>query len=211
MELIDYMKAYALLKKYNIKSVESAYVKSAKEATAFSGGKAIVLKALSQKALHKTKSKLVELNLTGEREIATSYNLLLKRANKFKPYRIIAQKMVKKGTEIIIGGSTDPQFGKMILLGLGGIYVETFKDFALRVCPITKHDAESMLQQLKSKSIVAPNEKITGQITALLLNTSRMFLNTKTTELDLNPVIIHDDTYEAVDLRLINDNHGSKR
>lgn len=111
--------------------------------------------------------------------------------------------MVKNGIEIIIGGKTDQQFGKMILIGLGGIYVETFKDFALRLCPITEHDAESMLNQLKSRKVLAPDEKSSKMIKELLLKVSRMFENSDLTELDLNPVLLHDNTYDAVDLRLI--------
>lgn len=203
MELIDYMKAHALLKRYNIRNVESKYVESAKDAVSFSKGKPIVLKVLSQKALHKSKNKLVELNISTASEITNSYNQLTKRASQFRPYKILAQKMVGNGIEIIIGGNTDPQFGKMILLGLGGIYVETFKDFALRVCPITKYDANSMLQQLKSRPIIAPNEKAAIQIIELLMKVSKMFTENEITELDLNPVILHNDTYDAVDLRLI--------
>lgn len=203
MELTDYMKAHALLKRYDIRNVESSYVGSAKEAVSFSKGKPIVLKVLSQKALHKSKNRLVELNMSSAADITEKFNQLSKRAKPFKPYKILAQRMVKNGIEIIIGGSTDPQFGKMILLGLGGIYVESFKDFALRVCPITKYDAESMLQQLKSRSIIAPNEKSANRIRELLLKVSKMFTENAMTELDLNPVILHDDTYDAVDLRLI--------
>lgn len=67
MELIDYMSAYKLLQKYSIRSVESRYVSSVKDAVAFSRGKPIVLKAVSPKALHKSKNKLVALNLSSER------------------------------------------------------------------------------------------------------------------------------------------------
>jgi hypothetical protein len=116
---------------------------------------------------------------------------------------MLAQQMVRGGTEIIIGGKIDPQFGKMVLLGLGGIYVETFKDFALRLCPITKYDAISMLKQLRSSAIVAPDKKTAERITELLLKTSRMYTENNITELDLNPVLIHDGTYDAVDLRMI--------
>jgi succinyl-CoA synthetase beta subunit len=203
MELMDYEKAGALLKKYGIRSIESKYVKSVQEAISFSGGKPIVLKVISGKALHKSKNKLVALNLSSPKEIESNYKELSANAKKFKPYKVLAQKMVKNGLEIIIGCNTDAQFGKMILIGLGGIYVETFKDFSLRLCPITKKDAQSMLEQLKSKSIIAPNEETSKRIEELLLKVSRMFENSKATELDLNPVIIHDNTYDAVDLRII--------
>lgn len=203
MGLMDYAEAYKMLQKYGIKSVESGYVTTAKEAISFSRGKPIVLKAISQKALHKSRSGLVALNLHSDKEITLSFNQLAKRAQKFRPYKILAQQMVKQGTEIIIGGKVDQQFGKMILIGLGGIYVETFKDFALRLCPITRYDAESMLKQLRSGAIIAPDKQTTARITELLLKTSEMFTENEITELDLNPVLVHDCTYDAVDLRLI--------
>ncbi len=203
MELMDYEKAHALLKKYNIRSIESKYVKTAEDAISFSDGKPIVLKAISAKALHKSKNRLVALDLSSTKEIAANFNQITRNARKFKPYKLLAQKMVRNGVEIIIGCKTDQQFGKMMLIGLGGIYVETFKDFSLRLCPITKHDAESMLEQLKSRSIIAPNPETSKRIEDLLLKVSRMFENSNITELDLNPVIIHDNTYDAVDLRII--------
>lgn len=203
MELLDYSRAHSLLTKYGIKSVKSEYVKSAKEAVSFSKGCPIVLKALTDKALHKTKSGLIALNLATEKEITEAFASLSKRADKFKPYRMLAQRMAGSGIEIIIGGKTDQQFGKMILVGLGGIYVETFKDVAMRVCPITKHDAESMLHQLKSSGVIAPDQKAESMVADLILKTSRLFYGSKLTELDLNPIILHDGTYDAVDLRLI--------
>ncbi|MDE1869263.1 MAG: acetate--CoA ligase family protein [Candidatus Micrarchaeota archaeon] len=203
MELLDYSRANGLLTRYGIKSVKSEYVKSAKEALTFSKGSPIVLKALTDKALHKTKSGLIILNLATEKEISDAFSALSKRAEKFRPYRILAQKMASNGIEIIIGGKTDQQFGKMILIGLGGIYVETFKDVAMRTCPITKHDAESMLHQLKSSKVIAPDQKTESMVADLILKTSRLFYDSRLTELDLNPIILHDGTYDAVDLRLI--------
>lgn len=203
MELMDYAKAHALLEKYKIRSVESRYVESANEAARFSSGKPIALKVLSNKALHKSKSGLVALNLASEKEIEAAFGQLKSRAQKLRPYKILAQKMVRNGVEIIIGGSTDPQFGKMVLIGLGGIYVETFKDFALRLCPITRYDAASMLEQLKSRQIIAPNADAANSIIDMLLKVSKMFEDSSMKELDLNPVILHDNTYDAVDLRMI--------
>jgi succinyl-CoA synthetase beta subunit len=203
MELMEYEAAHKLLEKYKIKSIESKYVKSAREAISFSKGNPIVLKAISQKALHKSKSKLVELNLGTGKEIENAYKGLEKRAAQYKPYKIIAQKMVKNGLEIIIGGKTDDQFGKMVLLGLGGIYVETFKDFALRLCPISDSDAQSMILQMKSRSIIAPDPAAEKRIRELLLKVSKMFTENEMAELDLNPIMLHDNTYDAVDLRII--------
>ncbi len=204
MELIDYMEAYNMLKRRGIRAIDAKYVGSSDEAIRFSGGEPIVLKVISQKAMHKTKSGLVALGLEKPDEIKSSFSDLYRKAQKIKPYRILAQKMVKNGIEIIIGGNTDKQFGKFVLLGLGGIYVETFKDFAMRSCPINEYDARSMVEQLRSKKIIAPDGKSERLLVDLLLKVSKFFMSEESiTELDLNPVILHDNTYSAVDLRLI--------
>ena len=203
MTLLDYMEAYRILEKHGIRSIESSYVKSAKEAVDFSKDRSIVLKVISQKAVHKSKSGLVALDLNSREKITTAYVDLEKRAQEFAPFRILAQVMAKKGIEIIIGGNTDLQFGKLILIGLGGIYVETFKDVASRVCPISEYDARAMMMQLKSRSVIAPTPESEKRIVDLLLKASKMFLETKISELDLNPVIINEDGYEAVDIRMI--------
>jgi succinyl-CoA synthetase beta subunit len=203
MTLLDYMEAYQILEKYGIRSIESSYVKSAEEAVGFSKGRSIVLKVISQNAMHKSKSGLVALDLNSPEKIKKTYADLDKKAQEFAPFKILAQVMAKKGIEIIIGGNTDPQFGKLILIGLGGIYVETFKDAASRVCPISSYDAKEMLLQLKSHSVIAPTPEAEKRVVDLLLKASKMFFETKINELDLNPVIINENGYEAVDIRMI--------
>jgi succinyl-CoA synthetase beta subunit len=203
MALVEYFEAERLLKKHGIRSVESKYVKSADDATKFSAGGRIVLKAVSGKALHKSKSGLVIAGLSNANEIASAFKTLEKKAAPYKPYKILAQKMVKGGVEIIIGGNEDPQFGKMILLGLGGIYVEAFRDFALRVCPINLDEAITMVRQLRSKKIIAPGPAEEKMVAELVLKAARMYQNSNVKELDLNPLILHDGTYDAVDIRMI--------
>ena len=201
-ELLDYFEGDKILKHYGISSIDSQYVSSAEEASAFSKGGPIALKLISNKAIHKSKAGLVKLNLSGN-AISAAYSELAQKGKTLSPYKIIAQKMAKPGIEIIIGGKTDPQFGKLILIGLGGIYVEIFKDFALRVCPITKNDALDMIEQLKSKKVVTFNGKDTNLLINVLLKVSKLLTsNQKIIELDLNPLIIRPGSYEAVDIRI---------
>ncbi len=203
-KLLDYMEAYGLLRRNGINALRAVYVQSASEAVRFAGGKPIVLKIISDKALHKTKSGVIKLNLSNEREIRAAYSELERKARTLKPYKVLAQDMVHSGLEIIVGGNTDAQFGKMVLIGLGGIYVETFKDFALRVCPIKRADAESMIDQLRSSKVIAPNDRDRRMLVKLLLGVSGLLVkNQAISELDLNPVILHGGTYDAVDLRII--------
>lgn len=201
--LLEYAEARKLLDRYGIRSVDSAYVSSAEDAIRFSDGKRVVLKVISGKALHKSRSGLVVVDPEGDRGIRQAYGELHRKAGKLSPYRILAQRMISGGTEIIIGGKTDAQFGKLILLGLGGVYVETFRDFALRVCPITGRDADSMIDQLRSSKVIAPDDGSRAMLKSLLIRASKMFYENRISELDLNPVILHDGTYDAVDLRLM--------
>jgi acyl-CoA synthetase (NDP forming) len=204
MALLDYLKARKMLDRYGIHSIGSAYVKSADEAIEFSKGKPIVLKVLSSKALHKSKAGLVKLNLYTKEQIASAYRDLYSKAQPLKPYDIIAQKMSGSGVEVIIGGRTDSQFGKVILIGLGGIYVEIFRDFALRIAPITRREAGNMLGQLRSGNVITRGGKNTKQIEELLIKVSRLLVeNPKVAELDLNPVIITEKGYEVVDIRVL--------
>lgn len=204
MTLVEYTEAKNLLAKYGIKSVESAYVSTAGSAVKFSKGKRIVLKGISDKALHKTKAGLVRVDLATPKEIESAFSDISKAARQFAPYRIQAQVMAGSGVEIIMGGVTDPQFGKLILLGLGGIYVEAFKDFALRTCPITRYDAESMIDQLKSKEVITFNGENRDMVVDLLLRTSRLILQNKSiNQLDLNPIILRKDSYDVVDIRMM--------
>jgi succinyl-CoA synthetase beta subunit len=204
MSLMDYFKAEALLRRYGIRSVRSAYAESAHDAVRFANGKRIVLKAISRSALHKSKSGLVMADLDGEREIRLAYDALAKRAARYRPFRILAQRMAGEGgIEIIIGGRTDSQFGKLVLLGLGGVYVEAFRDFSVRVCPVGRAEAESMVMELRSRAVVAPNRRAVVMIANLIVRVSRLYSDNKISELDLNPVILHNGTYDAVDLRVI--------
>lgn len=204
MALLEYFEARKLLDRYGIKSIDSKYVTSATDAAKFAKSSKIVLKLISDKALHKSKAGLVKLNLSNEKEIKDAYEELAKKGKSLTPYKIIAQKMSSGGIEIIIGGRTDPQFGKLILLGLGGIYVEVFKDFALRICPITKIDAEDMISQLKSKDVVTHKGKSTKLLIEILLNVSKMLAeNKEIAELDLNPIMLREDSYDSVDIRIL--------
>ncbi|MGC8649024.1 MAG: acetate--CoA ligase family protein [Candidatus Micrarchaeia archaeon] len=200
---MDYDKAGLLLNSYGFKLIESKFTTSADEAISFADGREIILKAITLKATHKSKNGLIFPNLTNEEEIKRAYNLLVKRAQKFKPFQILVQPMIKNGIEIIIGGNTDKQFGKMVVVGLGGIYVEVFKDFSARICPISGYDAQMMINELKSKNIIASNPHYENLVKEIIVKASKMFMENNIQEFDLNPVILHDNTYDIVDLRML--------
>ena len=203
MTLSDYFEGEKLLKKYGISSIRSWYVSSAEEAIKRADGNPIVMKVISDKALHKSKSGLVALDLKTDKEISSAFRSLTAKAQTLKPYKVIIQEMSKGGIEVIIGGKTDPQFGKVILLGLGGIYVEAFKDFAIRVCPIDDKDAGSMIDSLRSAEVITYNSENKRMLGELLVKVSKMLNGTDLKELDLNPVILRKDGYDVVDIRIL--------
>ncbi len=202
--LLDYIKARDMLGRYGISSVKSGYVDSPEQAVKFSEGKPLALKVLSEKALHKSKSGVVKLGLLDPDDIREAFSELSSKASRLRPYKILAQRMAPPGVEAIIGGRKDPQFGQTILLGMGGIYVEAFRDFSLRICPITRYDSVEMIHQLRSAQVITHNGKSEKMLSGLLLGVSRLLgEHPEITELDLNPVIVREDGYEAVDLRII--------
>jgi acyl-CoA synthetase (NDP forming) len=201
---MEYFKAKKILDKYGIRSIDSAYVDSFEEAVGFSAGKPIVLKVISDKELHKSKAGLVKTGLAGRESISKAYTELKKKAEHIKPYKIIAQKMAENGIEIILGGRDDPQFGKLVLIGLGGIYVEAFRDFAIRVCPISRYDAREMIAQLRSGGVISYKGKSEKMLEDMLLKVSSLLVdNQDIKELDLNPAIIRETSYDVVDIRVL--------
>jgi acyl-CoA synthetase (NDP forming) len=118
------------------------------------------------------------------------------------------QKMVKQGIELIVGGRNDPQFGQLILFGLGGIFVEVLKDVSIRVCPIAMDEAREMISEIRGSPLLhgargsAPVD--TEKLAHLLVNVSRMlYENDEIAELDLNPVIAYGNGFLAVDVRMV--------
>ncbi len=204
--LLEYFKAKKILDRYGIRSIESSYVESPSQAVEFAGGGQITLKVLSEKELHKSKAGLVRLGLLGAKEIEGAFSALRAKAVSMRlaPYKIIAQKMAAKGVEAILGGREDPQFGKLVLIGLGGIYVETFKDFSLMACPIGRYEASRMLGQLKSARILTYQGKSGAMLERLLVDVSRLLHDhPEIKELDLNPVILREKDYDVVDIRVL--------
>jgi acyl-CoA synthetase (NDP forming) len=107
---------------------------------------------------------------------------------------VLIQDMVGEGEEVIVGFSEDPQFGPVVLFGLGGIFVEVMKDVSLRVAPLTRRDAEEMLREVKAFPLLdgARGRPKADQeaLIDLILNVSRMAmdLRERVAEFDLNPV-----------------------
>jgi acetyltransferase len=200
--ILEYVEGFNLLKKYGIKVAETKVVNSLEEAYEFAKNRKIVLKLYSEKATHKAKLGLVKIDLSKE-EIKEAFEEFKKIGKNFEPYEIIAQEMLKPGKEAIIGANEDEQFGKFIIFGLGGSYVEVFRDISSRLCPITKKEAREMIEEVKAKDILFKNEKMKEKIAALIAKVSKIVEKENIKELDINPVIIYENSYKVADVRIM--------
>ena len=115
----------------------------------------LVAKIVSDQILHKTDVQGVKVGLQNEEETKEAFLDMYGRLSKeYDVKGVLLEKMVPKGIELIVGLQNDPQFGPVIMLGLGGIYTELFKDISFRVLPITKEDVLDMIRRFKRKQNV---------------------------------------------------------
>ncbi len=170
----------------------------------------LVLKLVSPDAVHKTELRGVRI-IKDASSLTTEFNDLISTAKKkrLKIEGILVQEFIS-GKEVIIGIKKDPSFGHVIMFGLGGIMVELLKDVSFRVCPISEHDAESMIDDLKGKGLLTG---FRGE-PAVNLNLLKKILvkasyipvkNTNISELDINPLIINEKDAFVVDSRIVLD------
>lgn len=160
----------------------------------------LAMKILSPDISHKSEAGGVILNIQDHNCAVSAYHEILNNAYQYKPEAaiegVLLQEMIDDGLELIVGIKHDPVFGPVIVLGLGGIFVEIFKDFSTRTVPICVEDACEMIDQLKGRALF---DKVRGResrdldaIIDLLLKASRLAceLEDQFTELDINPVIL---------------------
>jgi acetate---CoA ligase (ADP-forming) len=203
-EILSALETYDLLRSYGVPVPESALVKKRKEAieAAHRIGYPVALKVVSPFLLHKTDNKGVQLNLTGDHAVG--------RALKEMPAdQYLLQKMVSNGYETIIGGKQDPEFGPVVLFGLGGIFAEVFRDTAIRVAPIDKAVAAEMVEETRAAIILRGYRgKPPADLKALLsciTSISRLLTDhPEIITLDVNPLIVLPDGQgcAAVDVRI---------
>lgn len=195
-----------VLQAFGIPVVEGALAYNADEAAAAAErlGYPVVLKVNSHEVPHKSDAGGVILNLTDAQEVKSAYAKIMDNVKKalgeeIKIDGILVQKMVGKQVETLIGMKTDPLFGPAIAFGLGGIFVEVFKDVSLRVAPISREDARSMLTDIRGKKILdgtrGSRKADQDAIVDVLMKVSQLAVELKEeiAELDINPLFVGED------------------
>ena len=172
----------------------------------------VVLKVVSPQITHKTDVGGVKLDLKSSEEVAAAFDEIMAAARRAAPDAAIdgvsVQQMARPGIEVIVGVSTDPQFGPVIMFGLGGVLVEVLKDVSFRIIPIAARDARQMIREIKGFPLL---EGYRGQepadlaaLESLLLRVSEFVeQQPEVSELDLNPVFAYKDGALAVDARIV--------
>lgn len=208
--------AQALLKSYAITLPPSVLVSSPAElgqARDQLGEVPLAMKVVSRDILHKSDAGAVKLNVVGESEMSQAYAAIVKSSLAYRADADIKGVLVtpmarKGGVEMIIGVTRDPQFGPVMMFGLGGIFVEVLKDVVFRSLPLTAIDAAEMLDEIKAKAILggvrgAPPVDRKALVDLMLRISQVCLAHPEIAELDLNPILGYADGYALVDARMI--------
>jgi acetate---CoA ligase (ADP-forming) len=190
-----------ILAAYGVPLPKTALAKNADEAVAAAEaiGYPVVMKIASPDILHKTDIGGVKLNLSSANDVRDAFDLIVYRATRHMPDATIwgcqIQQMVKGGKECIIGMNSDPQFGPLLMFGLGGVYVEALKDVTFRVAPIDRREAREMLTEIRAYNLLrgVRGEKPSDLdgIADTLIRVSQLVTDfPEIVELDINPLLV---------------------
>lgn len=205
-----------IMSAYGIRIPRSDLAKTPAEAVemARSIGYPVVMKIASPDILHKSDIGGVRVNVRDDDQVRDTFDILVYRAQRFMPdaqiWGVLVQEMVSKGHEVIIGVNRDPQFGPLLMFGLGGIYVEVLKDVTFRVPPISEQEAREMISEIRSYQLL---RGVRGQkpsdldaITDCLLRVAQLVTDfPEIAEMDINPLMVNEagQGAVAVDMRFI--------
>ncbi|MFX0060161.1 MAG: acetate--CoA ligase family protein [Candidatus Heimdallarchaeota archaeon] len=168
----------------------------------------VVLKLMAEDVVHKSDMGAVKLNLKDVNEVEKAFEELMKIPSQ-KEKKVSVQKMADEPiTELIIGMTTDAQFGPALMFGIGGILVELLEDVSFRIAPITEYDAKEMIREIKGFPILdgyrgKPKADLDAIVDTLLKVSDLVTKHEEINEMDLNPVFIYDKGLICVDARII--------
>ncbi len=208
--------ALQVLEAYGIPTVQSKVALTVDEAriVAEEIGYPVAIKIVAEQISHKSDVGGVQLNLRNDSALTAAYEDMMSRIHRAYPEAkidgVLVQPMVTGGRELILGGRQDPHFGPIVLVGLGGIFVEIFEEVVLRVAPISRREAIEMIEELRGSQILkgARGHKPfdVDAIIESLLRLSQLLTDfPEIKELDINPLrVFHqEDGCRALDARML--------
>ena len=205
--------ALALVKAAGLPVIEHRTARSAEEAISAAGqfGYPVALKVVSREIVHKSDADGVQLDLRDAVAVGAAYRRVMDGAARHHAAArvdgVLVCRMARPGVEVILGLTRDPQFGPALMFGLGGIYVEIYRDVAFRLVPVSEHDATEMIREIKGFPLLlaARGRSARDLATAVrcLLTLSRLAQSRPEIDaLDLNPVILYDEGCVVVDAKV---------
>jgi acetyltransferase len=168
---------------------------------------AIVMKIANEQIIHKSDAGMVQLGLSSEAEIRTAFEEIVQQAKRLLPKgvkpEILVQRQMGKGIELVLGGKKDPLFGPVLMVGIGGIFVEVLKDVAFRIAPVNAYQAKEMLNELRSQPLLDEfrgHAAIDRESFAYTIQRFGLLLaeHPEISEMDLNPLIWSANEKKAV-------------
>jgi acyl-CoA synthetase (NDP forming) len=213
---LDEVAGKALLARYGVAVPKTVVVKDAEGVeTALKDLKLpVVVKVVSPDILHKSDAGGVTVNLDSPDDVRGAIRAMaaLPGIASARVEGWLIEEMAPAGQEMVVGGLRDPQFGPLVMVGLGGIFVEVLQDVSFRICPITRLDAEEMIDELKGAAVLAGARgrkpvsreaivdtllKIGGADGLLMKHADDL------SEVDVNPLIVSETGAVAVDARFV--------
>ena len=190
-----------ILKAYGFPLPGSKLAKTKKEAVTAAKkiGYPVVLKIASPQIIHKSDAGGVKVNLQNQKEVENGFDTIIKNAKKYNKKAdikgVLVVEMVKGGKEMIIGSKLESGFGPVVMLGMGGIYVEVLKDITFKLAPMTSVEADDMISSIKTKKLLegVRGEKAsdTKKLSECIQRLSQLVTDfNEIKELDMNPVLV---------------------
>jgi acetyltransferase len=205
-----------VMEAYGFRIPRSVLAKTVGEAVeaASTIGYPVVMKVASPDILHKSDIGGVRLNVRDAEQLRDLFDLLIYRAQRFMPdadiWGVQVQEMVPTGKEVIIGVNRDPQFGPLLMFGLGGIYVEVLKDVTFRIAPVARAEAVDMIDEIRSyhllRGVRGEKPSDLDAIVDAILRVSQLVTDfPEIVEMDINPLTVHEAGRGAVavDMRFV--------
>ncbi len=174
-------------------------------------GYPVVMKIVSPQIVHKSEYGAVRLRIMSDQEVTAAFSETVSSSRRKidgLDVRGVIVSETASGQEMIIGSMRDPQFGQMVMFGLGGVNVEIFKDVAYRLAPLEEVDAIEMIAELKGKKLLEGfrgRERVDVRVlTSVLMAVSRLLADfDDIEEMDLNPVFGNERGVKVADARII--------
>ena len=203
-----------ILGRYGLTLPKATFIASTKEVSQAMEGMSfpLAMKVVSPDIIHKSDAGGIKLDLKDEQEVEKAFEDIMANACKFtKRERVLGalvSQMAPDGQECIIGMIQTPQFGPVVMFGLGGVFVEILKDVSFRVAPLSRKDIDEMIKEIKGYPLLTgvrgEKPKDIDAIRNIIARLSDIAVeHTEIAEIDLNPVIVHETGASIVDSRII--------